>query len=213
MLNFNLKVNDRVEVIIGEKAYKALIMDVEDDFLKMNVPVCDGDYLMLHAGEKIEMNTYLSENGCFNFSCEVISRGKEGSIIYYKISTPFNIVKIQRRNFFRVGLLNPVQYKKITGIDEEDIPKIPYKDGLMVDLSAGGLKFKINEEITKEDLILVSLKLSKIEVEIKCDIVRIENTPDKEKLCGLRFIDITPAQSEKIIQELFEIMRKQRANA
>lgn len=44
----------------------------------------------------------------------------------------------------------------------------------MVDLSAGGLKFKINEEITKEDLILVSLKLSKIEVEIKCDIVRIE---------------------------------------
>ncbi|NRZ57558.1 flagellar brake protein [Clostridium beijerinckii] len=181
-------------------------------FLKMNVPVCDGDYLMLHAGEKIEMNTYLSENGCFNFSCEVISRGKEGSIIYYKISTPFNIVKIQRRNFFRVGLLNPVKYKKITGIDEEDIPKIPYKDGLMVDLSAGGLKFKINEEITKEDLILVSLKLSKIEVEIKCDIVRIENTPDKEKLCGLRFIDITPAQSEKMIQELFEIMRRQRAN-
>ncbi|NRZ45043.1 hypothetical protein DFR89_004757 [Clostridium beijerinckii] len=34
MLNFNLKVNDRVEVIIGEKAYKALIMDVEDDFFK-----------------------------------------------------------------------------------------------------------------------------------------------------------------------------------
>lgn len=213
MLNLDLKVNSRLEVIIGEKAYRALIMDIEDDFLKMNVPVCDGDYLILHSGEKININTYLGEYGCFNFWCEVISRGKEGSIIYYKISKPFNIIKIQRRNSFRVGVLTPIEYKKITNIDEDDIENIPYKEGLMVDLSAGGLKIKINEEITKQDLILVKLKLNKIQLEVKCNIVRIENTLGKENLCGLRFIDITPAQGEKIIQELFEIIRKQRAKS
>ncbi len=213
MLNFNLEVNDRVEVIVDEKAYKSLIMEVEDDFLRINLPVCDGDYLMLHSGEKIEMNSYFNENGCYNFYCEVISRGKEGNMIYYNISLPFNITKIQRRNFFRVGIVNPIEYKIITSIDKENFNDIPYKEAMMIDLSAGGLKLKIKEDVKKEDLLLVNLKLNKIQFEIKCDIVRIESTADKENLCGLRFIDITSAQSDKIIQELFGIVRKQRANS
>lgn len=212
MQGFSLKVNDRIEVIVNEKPYKALIMDVEEDFMRINVPVYEGDYLMLHSGEKIEMNSYLDEGGCFNFYSTVISRGKEGSIIYYKISLPFDIRKIQRRNFFRVSVLNTIEYKIITGIDEEDFDNIPYEEGIMVDLSGGGLKFKAKRDIKKSDLLLINLRLSKIQAKIKCDIVRIENTADKEKLCGLRFLDITPAQSEKIIQELFEISRKQRSN-
>lgn len=212
MQGFSLKVNDRIEVIVDGKPYKALIMDVQDDHLRINLPVYDGDYLMLHSGEQIEINSYLDENGCFSFYTRVISRGKEGNILYYRISPPFDIRKIQRRNFFRVSVLNTVEYKKVTDIDEEDFDNIPYEEGTMVDLSGGGLKLKVKNDIKKSDLILVNLRLSKIQAEIKCDIVRIENTADKEKLCGLRFLDITPAQSEKIIQELFEIVRRQRAN-
>ncbi|OPJ64486.1 flagellar brake protein [Clostridium chromiireducens] len=212
MKGFTLKVNDRIEVVVNEKPYKALIMDVEDDSMRINLPVYEGDYLMLHSGEKIEMNSYLDEGGCFNFYSTVISRGKEGSIIYYKVSLPFDIKKIQRRNFFRVSVLDTVEYKIITDIDEEDFDNIPYEEGTMVNLSGGGLKLKLKRDIKESDLLLINLRLSKIQAEIKCDIVRIENTADKEKLCGLRFIDITPAQSEKIIQELFEISRRQRTN-
>jgi c-di-GMP-binding flagellar brake protein YcgR len=97
-------------------------------------------------------------------------------------------------------------------VEEEDFDSIPYKSGIMVDLSAGGLRLKVRDNITKEDLILVKLKIDELDLELKCDIVRIENTADKEKLCGLRFIDITTAQSESIVRELFKIMRKQRAN-
>ena len=110
MNNFNLKVNDRIEVIIEEKAYKTLIIDIQDDFLKINLPVNNGEYLMLHSKEKIEMNSYLDDGRCYNFYSEVISRGKENNIIYYKISKPFDIKKIQRRNFFRVDL---IRYNRI----------------------------------------------------------------------------------------------------
>jgi len=209
--NFNLEINDRIEVLLGDKTYKALIIDIQDDFLRINLPVNDGDYLMLHSGQKIEMNSYLDEDRCYNFRSEVLSRGKEGHIIYFKISIPFDIRKIQRRNFFRVGLVETIEYKIITKIAEEDFDIVPYKEGLMVDLSAGGLKLKTKDNIKKEDLLLININLSKLKAELKCDIVRIENTPDKEKLCGLRFIDIIPAQTEKIIEELFEIVRKQRA--
>ena len=213
MHDFKLKINHRIEVVIEEKAYKALIIDIQDDLLRINLPVNDGEYLMLSTNEKIEINSYSDDGGCFNFSARVISRGKENNIIYYKISKPFDIKKIQRRNFFRVELTDIIEYKKITMVEEEKNLNIPYKKGIMVDLSAGGLKLKTKDNIKKEDILLINVKLKKIQAELKCDIVRIENTADKEKLCGLRFIDITPAQSEFIVRELFKIMRRQRANS
>lgn len=212
MHNFKLRANDRVEVINEEKSYKALVMDVQDDFIKINLPVYEGEYLMVHSKEIIEMNSYLDDGSCYNFNTEVISRGKEDNIVYYRLSKPFNIKKIQRRNFFRVGLIDTIEYKKITMASEEDFDNIPYKSGMMVDLSAGGLRLKARDNITKEDLLLVKLEINELELELKCDIVRIENTADREKLCGLRFLNITTAQSEAIVRELFKVMRKQRAN-
>ena len=182
MKDFNLKVNDRIEVIVEKKAYKTLIIDMQDDFLRINLPVNDGEYLMVHINEKIEMNSYLDEGRCFKFYSKVISRGKEGNIIYYKISKPFDIKKIQRRNFFRVGLLDKIEYKIITNINKEDFDSVPYKDGLMVDLSGGGLKLKVKDDIKKDDLLLIKMTIKEIEIELKCDIVRIENTAEKEKL-------------------------------
>lgn len=213
MQDFRVKINDRVEVIKDEKAYKSLIVDIQDDFLKINLPVNDGNYLMLHSNEKIEMNSYLDDGRCYKFYTTVISRGKENNIIYYKMSLPFDIEKIQRRNFFRVDLTNIVEYKKITLVEEEDFENIPYKKGIMVDLSAGGLKLKIREHVKNDDLLLVKMMLNETELNLKCDIVRIQDTEDKEQLCGLRFRDIIPAQSELIVSELFKIMRRQRANS
>lgn len=213
MQDFKLKINDRVEVIKEEKAYKALITDVQNDFIAINLPVNDGNYLMLHTNEKIEMNSFLEDGRCYKFYANVIFRGKEKNIIYYKVSKPFDITKIQRRNFFRVDLTDVIQYKKITLVEEEEYNNIPYKNGIMVDLSAGGLKIKIREKFRNDDLILVKVKLNEIEIELKCDVVRIEETADKENLCGLRFKDIIPAQSELIVREIFKIMRRQRANS
>lgn len=213
MEDFNLKVNDRIEVIVEKKAYKSLIIDVQDDFLRINLPVNDSEYLMVHVNEKIEINSYLDEGRCFKFCSNIISRGKEDNIIYYKISKPFDIEKIQRRSFFRVGLLDTIEYKIITNIYEEDAASVPYKEAFMVDLSGGGLKLKVKDEIKEDDLISIKMEIKGVRIEVKCDIVRIENTVDKEKLCGLKFLDITPVQTDIIIQGLFEIARKQRAKS
>lgn len=211
MRDFNLDVNDRIEVVVGDKSYKTLVVDIQEDFLKINIPVFNGDYLMLHTGEKIEMNSYLDENRCFNFHSEVISRGKEGSIIYYKISIPFDVKKIQRRNFFRVGLLDTIEYKNITNVNKEDIDNIPYKEALMVDLSGGGLKLKTKDAIKKDDVLLISMMIKDTLIELKSDVVRVENTEQKDYVCGVKFLNITEAQIDIIIQELFEVVRRQRA--
>ena len=56
MDNFQLDVNDRLEVIAKDKAYKSLITDVDDDWIKINVPVFEGEYLVLYSGEMVIIN-------------------------------------------------------------------------------------------------------------------------------------------------------------
>ena len=208
MVNLDLKVNSRIEVVADEKSYKALIIDIEDDNIKINIPVRNDEYLMLYKDDKIEINSYLDDGKCFNYYCNVISKGKDNNVIYYKLTLPYDV----RRNFFRVNLLEEVTYKNITNKTEKEIEELPYKSGIMIDLSGGGLKVKTKEKLKGNDIIVMRIKMTGIEVKLKGQIVRIETSIDNNFLYGVKFLDITEMESDKIIRELFEIMRKQRAN-
>ena len=212
MVNLDLKVNSRIEVVADEKSYKALIIDIEDDNIKINIPVRNDEYLMIYKDDKIEINSYLDDGKCFNYYCNVISKGKDNNVIYYKLTLPYDVRRIQRRNFFRVNLLEEVTYKNITNKTEKEIEELPYKSGIMIDLSGGGLKVRTKEKLKGNDIIVMRIKMTGIEVKLKGQIVRIETSIDNNFLYGVKFLDITEMESDKIIRELFEIMRKQRAN-
>lgn len=212
MVNLDLKVNSRIEVVADEKSYKALIIDIEDDNIKINIPVRNDEYLMLYKDDKIEINSYLDDGKCFNYYCNVISKGKDNNVIYYKLTLPYDVRRVQRRNFFRVNLLEEVTYKNITNKTEKEIEELPYKSGIMIDLSGGGLKVRTKEKLKGNDIIVMRIKMTGIEVKLKGQIVRIEASIDNNFLYGVKFLDITEMESDKIIRELFEIMRKQRAN-
>jgi c-di-GMP-binding flagellar brake protein YcgR len=208
----DLKVNSRIEVVVDEKSYKALIIDIGDDSIKINIPVRNDEYLMLYKNDTIEINSYLDDGKCFNFYCDVISKGKDNNVIYYKLSLPYDIRRVQRRNFFRVNLLEEVTYKNITNKTEKEIEEIPYKSGIMIDLSGGGIKVKTKEKLEDNDIIAIKIKLTGIEVKLKGQIVRMEEAIDNKFLYGIKFLDITDSESDRIIRGLFEIIRKRMAN-
>lgn len=212
MAELDLKVNSRIEVVVDEKIYKALIIDIEDDNIKINIPVRNDEYLMLYKDDTIEINSYLDDGKCFNYYCDVISKGKDNNVIYYKLTLPYDVRRIQRRNFFRVNLLEEVTYKNITNKTEKEIEELPYKSGIMIDISGGGLKVKTKEKLEDNDVIVIKITLTGIEVKLKGQIVRMEESIDNKFLYGIKFLDISESESDTIIKELFAIMRKQRAN-
>lgn len=211
MNNFELDVNERLEIISNDKAYKCLVTDFDEDWIKINLPVCEGEYLTVYSGEILEVNMYLDSGKCYNFNTRVLSKGKEGNIPYYKLSEAFNIRRIQRRNYFRVGILNLAHYRNITNFDNEDIDEIPYTEAMMIDLSGGGVKLKINDEVKMHDVLSIKMNIKGSDIIVRGEVVRLEISEDKQKLCGVKFLDISQAQTDRIIEELFEIMRKQRA--
>ena len=212
MAELDLKVNSRIEVVVDEKIYKALIIDIEDDNIKINIPVRNDEYLMLYKDDTIEINSYLDDGKCFNYYCDVISKGKDNNVIYYKLTLPYDVRRIQRRNFFRVNLLEEVTYKNITNKTEKEIEELPYKSGIIIDISGGGLKVKTKEKLEDNDVIVIKITLTGIEVKLKGQIIRMEEPIDNKFLYGIKFLDITESDSDTIIKELFAIMRKQRAN-
>lgn len=212
MAELDLKVNSRIEVVVDEKVYKALIIDIEDNNIKINIPVRNDEYLMLYKDDKIEINSYLDDGKYFNYYCDVISKGKDNNVIYYKLTLPYDVRRIQRRNFFRVNLLEEVTYKNITNKTEKEIEELPYKSGIMIDISGGGLKVKTKEKLEDNDVIVIKITLTGIEVKLKGQIIRMEEPIDNKFLYGIKFLDITESDSDTIIKELFAIMRKQRAN-
>ncbi|NFG60606.1 MULTISPECIES: flagellar brake domain-containing protein [unclassified Clostridium] len=208
MSKFILKVNDRVEVLVEDKAFKSLIQDIEDDCIKINIPVFNGEYLALKIDDKIEINSYAKGGKCFNFYCDVLERGKENNIIYYKLSKPYNVREIQRRDFVRVDFMNIVKLKKITESEDEEITS--FKDALMIDLSGGGMRFKTKEKLEKYDKLILEFALNDKLNYIKAQIMRLEITEFNEYIYGVKFIEISENQRDKVISEIFNIMRKQR---
>ena len=209
---FKVDVNNIIEVIFNEKYYKSLVIDTKEDSIRINIPLCNDEYLFLKTGETIEINSYLDELNCYKFYCDVILKGKDNNIIYYELTKPYNISKIQRRDFYRVQVLEEIEY--IDKLDKEahNFKENQYKKALMINLSGGGARIKVKESFKKGDVILINTGIEGIKSEIECKIVRIEKTEYNESICGVEFLNITDLEVDKIVKKLFDIMRKQRAN-
>ena len=202
MTKLDLKINGRTEVIYDKVLYKSLIQDINKDELIISIPVADGIYLTIKNGEKIDQYYYDDKGNIYKYTTTVLGRIVENGMPFYKLSLPFNIEKIQRRDYVRVNMINEITYMTE---DSDDIKK-----GLILDLSGGGARIKIKEKLSKNDIILVNLNLEGSSLSLKGQIVRVDLTETKEYICGVRFTNISESMKEKIIRLVFTVMRKQR---
>ncbi|MGL5152459.1 MAG: flagellar brake protein [Clostridium sp.] len=205
MRRLKLEINQKIEVIKDEEAFKSVIQDVTDDGYSINIPVNNGVYLPLHNGEECELMVYTEDGGCFKFKGKIIERRIESSLYLYKITLPYNIKKIQRRDFVRVKAVEYTFYSKITN-DEE----LNWKKGIIVDLSGGGMKLKIDDEATVGDDIRVNIIINEDKFNVVGKVVRLDRTEDKQFMCGIQFVDVTERDRDKIVSKVFQLMRKQR---
>lgn len=207
MENFKLNINERVEIVFNDKEYKSLILNISEDYIYINIPVCGDEYLIVNINQVMDINVYFKSGRSYKFNAEILSRGKDGNISYYKLSKPFNVKRIQRRDYFRVEVLEQVQYINLSKSDSDEIP---YIKADMVDLSGSGAKLKLNEKVNIEDILLIKIKIKNSDIVLKSQVMRVETDNNGKIICGIKFMNITQSQTDKIIEELFLIMRKQR---
>lgn len=219
MSNIKLEINCVIDILFENNVYKSTIQDVKEEEFLIAVPINDGIFLNLKEGDELQQVIYDGNDNVFGYKSKVLGRYIEEKKPYYRLSFPYDITKIQRRDYVRVDIVQIMNYVNEKEI-EDDFKKIlneteviinkKNKNAMLLDLSGGGMKIKINDSIKLNDIIVASLKYEDEVIEINGKVIRIIKAEDRSFICGVTFVDINNFTREKIIKTVFKIMRKQR---
>lgn len=204
MEKLDLSVNTRVEVYNNNIGFKSTVQDIRADGYVISIPTVNGEYLSIDIGEELELMVYADKGCVYSFNSKGIGRTIENKIPMYILSKPYNVNKIQRRDFVRVDTVQVIGYQKYT----DDNGK--YKEGLLLDLSGGGMRLKISEKLNYREKIKIRLKDDLNQLLVEGEIVRIQKTDDSRYIYGISFTEIDNITRERVIKNVFAIMRKQR---
>lgn len=208
MAKTNLKINTKIEVLAEDGIYKSVVQDLRKEFMCISVPIEGGQYLPLKIGERIQFSYFVKNVGFFNCFSKVLRRLVENNISMYMLTIPSEEIKIQRRDFVRVSVVENICYRIIK---EENEDKILNK-GLMLNLSGSGMSIKINENLEIGDKLKIQFHHRNNKIEINGEIIRknIEHGCIKnERVYGVKFEDMSEFKRDKIIKKVFEIIAKQ----
>lgn len=205
-----LLINSMIDVLWEDNAYKATIQDIKENEILTTIPVKDGIYLTLKNESEIEQVFYDDKGNVYKYKVKVIGRYIEKDISFYRVTKPYNIKRIQRRDYVRVNVVQVINYIKEIDFQKEIKTEDNYENALLLDLSGGGMRIKAKEKLANNDVIILSLKYEDEKMIMKGKIIRVEKTDDKRYIYGVSFIDMNNSTREKIIRTVFKIMRKQR---
>ncbi len=213
--SYAFKINQKIEVIDNKITYKADIQDVRKDYILISMPVSDNKYYLMHRGSIIEF--YITgDKDIDKFRSEVLGKKIENNIQLVILSTPVFIEKIQRREYFRLPVALEAKlymlpgdkvYKNIKEVPEGYFRRL--KEGIVIDISGGGLKAAVKEQMTKGHLVIISINIPD-ELTVLCKIVWVENdTKNRNYKVALCFEGISERDRDRVIKFIFEKMRSQ----
>lgn len=210
MIKVDFELNKKLDILVDEKYFNSNIQDVTQQYIAISIPTSAGEYLPLSKGAIIDV-VYYKEDNLYKFRSVIIGRKFE-NIPILLISQPKEIKKIQRRRYFRVLLIGTAKYINLkkesrTNLSTVDVRK--YLKAVLVDLSGGGMRVKVSEEIKTNDFLLVSLTVNEADVLIVGQAKRIVKDDDGRFICGLSFELLDDKTRELLIKYTFQLMRNQ----
>lgn len=152
------------------KTYYSLVTEViDEDRVKITMPLEKGRIVPLSLNARYNVSFY-TENGLYQARAIVTDRFKEDNIYMLIIEIVSDLVKFQRRQYYRLGCTMDMYYKKIDEEEEEqeygDIRENEeigqdelYIDGTALDISGGGMRFVSDEQLNVGDDIFVVISI------------------------------------------------------
>lgn len=210
MAKLELSLNKVIDVLWNKVIYKSTIQDIKENEVLITIPINEGIYLTLNTGDEIEQTFYDDKCNVFLYKTKIIGRYTEKDIPFYRVTSPYDIKKVQRRDYVRVNVLQVINYIKEEELKNNIKSEDKYLNALLLDLSGGGMRIKIKENLSMNDVIVSNLLYDGEKIAIKGKVVRVDKSEDKRNIYGIKFENIQSSTREQIIRTVFKVMRKQR---
>lgn len=185
----------------SERDYISQVLQVKDsEHYRIAVPISKGTLVTLMNGTKISLVYALENAGMFSFDAKIVSKTRDENIPLMDIQRVGEIVKDQRRNYFRIPLVIPINIIKSAELETIEC--------YSKDLSGGGIRFISNREFYEGELVMIKFTLENMEFTIQGSIIRKYKSTEPQKFeAAAEFLDINESDQNQIISHLFHKQR------
>ncbi len=183
----------------------------ENEFI-IAAPISEGKIYPIRKGWKLNIY-FLEKDSLYRMEAEVTARRTIRNIAYLTVAKNSELVKVQRRQFFRFECSLPVLYRVADmkpdekGKEEEDFIKTITRD-----LSGGGISLLLKEKIEVGLLLKCELWLTDAKkIQFSGEVVRCSKSDFNANYgyeAGIRFCEIDYHDKENIIKYIFSEQRK-----
>ena len=210
-----------VVVIIGDEHYDGAVFENNEQYWAVSFIKAEPRHL--HPGEEVIVSFIRPNDGRYIITAKVLEVTHQKKHLVAKLEHTDKLEKIQLRAYIRWPVNIPCKFAYFplkyisTGKSLDDIiSKLEFYDGIIKDISVGGIKLCVDEaeeklkKIKEGSYILISFYLDDTPFEnIICEVVRTIKNPFSKGLCyGCAFVDLPKQYQQRIQQFIWEEQRK-----
>ncbi|MFW6386432.1 MAG: flagellar brake protein [Bacillota bacterium] len=212
MPEFDFEVNDKIELKIEKGSYRGTypskIQGIdEEETLEIMPPYKNGELLPVRKDTEIKV-LFTRDDAAYKFASRVEDRIIR-QIPLLVITYPRDVVRVQRRDYFRLEVQRDVRYRRLDVSGEE---KKKFKNGVTSDISAGGVKLVVDQQLPRGTELELYINIKPVkDTPLKGRVVQSYTMFDGEKKAvGIQFIDIASNVRDRIIGWMFDYQRELR---
>lgn len=224
-------------LINEEQAYSSQFVQWKNQFVaQIAVPMHQGKRIRIRVGDEYLL-TFYTPKGLYRCNGIVLEQSVMGQLPTASLKLSSELEKYQRRQFYRMECIIPMQYAVITveqkkmfhELTESILPErkaliqeqighenITYYDGTILDISGGGMRFNSEVRHNEQDILLLHPQLPK-DVLKKIPILLgrvISSSPVLYRTNvfdnRIEYIEVTPKERELLICYIFKAEREKR---
>lgn len=206
--------------------YVSQVLDETDiGDLLVAMPVSEGRVIPLNVDDEYDV-TFYTKSGLLNCRMLVSGRYKKGALFLLALQQLTDLKKMQRREYYRLNCRNPITYRILNDLERADVEagrpsKVQisddeWKNGIMLDLSGGGIRFVSAAHEEKDSMLQVRFDIiigdDAQVIYAYAHLLRSERNENNQAIYDqrIKFYRMDRNLRELIIRYIFETQRKSR---
>ena len=191
------------------KTYLSKVEDCRKNIVLIHTPISYGVYVKLPS-DKIYSVKFIGKKGILRHNAAIKKHKSEGAVQFTEIKLLCGGECIQQRDLFRLPCTIPFRFS----VRAENEPGTEFfrgiYEGVIRDLSGGGMKIVTKHNLAVKDIIKFNLQLEKVFFELTGEIkYKIHNPRNiKAYTYGIMFSGLNEAVRERIIFLLHDLQLK-----
>ncbi len=207
----------------SRKIYYSQIYEIlSDDKMEIVMPMEKGKLILLPIDGEVELVIY-EGSGLFQCFARVVDRYKSNNVYILVVELISSLRKFQRREYYRLSCALTVFARYLLEEEQQAIensqpytltPGLPMEQGVIVDISGGGLRFLSEKAFEADSLLYVSYQLPQNGHYKSYEMIgRVISARVLENRSGtyehrMQYYDVDRRTREEIIKYIFEEERK-----